>query len=215
MRLRGLSSPATRTSRRRSLLKCSSREIRYDPFVFWVVNFVDIRTLSLRMCFQCVLSGNLSLIFEWRFEWYSAITSVSNFISHECCLHGSVESLKVGGRDEGEWRIKFIASEVHPSNCFPNRSCKCTFCQHLWCPLYQFTWNVQNHPSYSWNRCEHNRLHQTLDGSGYCLQMNRKIQLLLFLQAALCAFRIVRKVPELMEMFISCTKALINEKNHG
>ncbi|VDN50140.1 unnamed protein product [Dracunculus medinensis] len=34
-------------------------------------------------------------------------------------------------------------------------------------------------------------------------------------KAALCAFRIVRKVPELMEMFISCTKALINEKNHG
>ena len=34
-------------------------------------------------------------------------------------------------------------------------------------------------------------------------------------KAALCAFRIVRKVPELMEMFISSTKALINEKNHG
>ncbi|CAG9532983.1 unnamed protein product [Cercopithifilaria johnstoni] len=34
-------------------------------------------------------------------------------------------------------------------------------------------------------------------------------------KAALCAFRIVKKVPELMEMFISCTKSLINEKNHG
>ncbi|VDP19838.1 unnamed protein product, partial [Onchocerca flexuosa] len=34
-------------------------------------------------------------------------------------------------------------------------------------------------------------------------------------KAALCAFRIVKKVPELMEMFISCTKSLISEKNHG
>ncbi|VDN03890.1 unnamed protein product [Thelazia callipaeda] len=34
-------------------------------------------------------------------------------------------------------------------------------------------------------------------------------------KAALCAFRIVKKVPELMEMFISCTKSLVNEKNHG
>ncbi|KAK0424372.1 hypothetical protein QR680_008643 [Steinernema hermaphroditum] len=34
-------------------------------------------------------------------------------------------------------------------------------------------------------------------------------------KAALCAFRIVRKVPELMEMFISCTRSLLGEKNHG
>lgn len=36
-----------------------------------------------------------------------------------------------------------------------------------------------------------------------------------FLQAALCAFRIVRKVPELIEMFISSTSSLLNEKHHG
>ncbi|CUT99584.1 AP 1 complex subunit gamma [Echinococcus multilocularis] len=34
-------------------------------------------------------------------------------------------------------------------------------------------------------------------------------------KAALCAFRIVRKVPELMEMFIPCTRALLTEKNNG
>jgi hypothetical protein len=34
-------------------------------------------------------------------------------------------------------------------------------------------------------------------------------------KAALCAFRIVRKVPELIEMFISSTRSLLNEKNHG
>ncbi|KAH7694935.1 CBR-APG-1 protein, partial [Aphelenchoides avenae] len=34
-------------------------------------------------------------------------------------------------------------------------------------------------------------------------------------KAALCAFRIVRKVPELIEMFISCTRSLLNEKHHG
>ncbi|CAI5438636.1 unnamed protein product [Caenorhabditis angaria] len=34
-------------------------------------------------------------------------------------------------------------------------------------------------------------------------------------KAALCAFRIVRKVPELMEVFISCTRSLLGEKNHG
>ncbi|VDM55893.1 unnamed protein product [Angiostrongylus costaricensis] len=34
-------------------------------------------------------------------------------------------------------------------------------------------------------------------------------------KAALCAFRVVRKVPELMEVFISCTRSLLGEKNHG
>lgn len=35
------------------------------------------------------------------------------------------------------------------------------------------------------------------------------------LQAALCAIRIARKVPELLENFVSRTKALLNERNHG
>ncbi|PAV87239.1 hypothetical protein WR25_15108 [Diploscapter pachys] len=34
-------------------------------------------------------------------------------------------------------------------------------------------------------------------------------------KAALCAFRIVRKVPDLIEVFISCTRSLLGEKNHG
>ncbi|XP_023790177.1 AP-1 complex subunit gamma-1 isoform X1 [Cyanistes caeruleus] len=33
--------------------------------------------------------------------------------------------------------------------------------------------------------------------------------------AALCAVHVIRKVPELMEMFLPATKNLLNEKNHG
>ena len=34
-------------------------------------------------------------------------------------------------------------------------------------------------------------------------------------QAALCAVRIVQKVPDLMEVFVPTTRQLLNEKNHG
>ena len=38
---------------------------------------------------------------------------------------------------------------------------------------------------------------------------------LLCWQAALCALRVVRKVPELMEVYVPTMRQLLNEKNHG
>lgn len=34
-------------------------------------------------------------------------------------------------------------------------------------------------------------------------------------KAALCAYRIVLKVPELMEIFLPATRSMLSEKNHG
>merc|ERR1719238_1551472 len=34
-------------------------------------------------------------------------------------------------------------------------------------------------------------------------------------KAALCGFKIIRKVPELMEMFLPVTRTILSEKNHG
>jgi AP-1 complex subunit gamma-1 len=34
-------------------------------------------------------------------------------------------------------------------------------------------------------------------------------------KAVLCAFRIIRRVPELMEIFLPATRSLLSEKNHG
>jgi AP-1 complex subunit gamma-1 len=34
-------------------------------------------------------------------------------------------------------------------------------------------------------------------------------------KAIICAIRIIKKVPELMEMFVPSVRNLLNEKNHG
>ena len=34
-------------------------------------------------------------------------------------------------------------------------------------------------------------------------------------KATLCAFRVIRRVPELMEIFLPATRTLLSEKNHG
>ena len=34
-------------------------------------------------------------------------------------------------------------------------------------------------------------------------------------KAALCAVRLVQKVPELMDIFVPTTRSLLHEKNHG
>ena len=34
-------------------------------------------------------------------------------------------------------------------------------------------------------------------------------------KAILCAIRIIRKVPDLMEIYVPCARNLLNEKNHG
>ena len=34
-------------------------------------------------------------------------------------------------------------------------------------------------------------------------------------QSILCAFRIIKKVPDLIEMYLPVTRSLLNEKNHG
>lgn len=34
-------------------------------------------------------------------------------------------------------------------------------------------------------------------------------------KATLCAFRVIRRVPDLMEIFLPATRSLLSEKNHG
>ena len=41
------------------------------------------------------------------------------------------------------------------------------------------------------------------------------LSLPIILQAALCAVRLVHKVPELMDLFVPTTRSLLHEKNHG
>lgn len=34
-------------------------------------------------------------------------------------------------------------------------------------------------------------------------------------KATLCAFRVIRRVPDLMEIFLPATRSILSEKNHG
>lgn len=34
-------------------------------------------------------------------------------------------------------------------------------------------------------------------------------------KATLCAFRVIRRVPDLMEIFLPATRSMLSEKNHG
>lgn len=47
-----------------------------------------------------------------------------------------------------------------------------------------------------------------------CLNSNIGFNHDLF-KAILCAIRIIRKVPDLMEIYVPCARNLLNEKNHG
>ena len=57
---------------------------------------------------------------------------------------------------------------------------------------------------------------------GMCRDLSTEVEKLLkssnpyvVRKAALCAVRLVQKVPDLMEVFVPITRSLLNEKNHG
>lgn len=58
-------------------------------------------------------------------------------------------------------------------------------------------------------------VHQSLFEHHQSFYLANSLSFFLCLQAALCAVHVIRKVPELMEMFLPATKNLLNEKNHG
>ena len=47
------------------------------------------------------------------------------------------------------------------------------------------------------------------------MMMMKMVAVVAVLQAALCAVHIVRKVPELGELFTPSARSLLSEKNHG